>query len=169
MTAKTEGFVVKEYLKMNKKGMLILEKIVAMLPNIILFLVVAGVIGALVYMFLPKEKESPELKDLNRIAKEIEQLEKYDKNFLVPVGGKDYELVLFEKESDDSPPICNKKSCICLFDIRDNEFVLNDCKLFDDIGKKSEGGRYFVTSQITVKDKSEIAIGRDGDAISIIS
>ena len=113
-----------------KKGEVSFEALVKLIPHILITVGLLFILVMFVASFYAKQK-SPEEQDFQRIITELDEL--LDRSFVgnelsirVPVQAKSVlDMIMYPAE--DAPPICQKKSCVCLYQQKDGQ-IYPTCK-----------------------------------------
>lgn len=112
--------------------MTLLETLIITVVGIILFVALLWVLVGL-WNIVIKEKKTPAVNDLERVAKNIQQL---TPNSALPVpvlSGDDVSFVFYSQES--APASCNKNTCLCVHEaIKGKEKT--KCEVFPAITKQ---------------------------------
>ncbi len=100
---------------MSKRGEISLEALVKFIPH---FFLVVCLIAALVVVYqiaLPKEKSTPAIDDLDRVAMNIRQLspEEIAPVFTTTHG---HSFILYRKNHPDLPQSCGQQACLCVIE-----------------------------------------------------
>lgn len=120
----------------NKKGdMPTLEEIVKFIPHLLLAIVLLFVIMNF-YRSCVAETRTPQDVDFDRVIAEMKDLSNGE-SITVPISGKDYSMIVSEKNTSQSHWHCTEQTCICLY--KTSTSVSSDtpsrCEIFRDGGK----------------------------------
>src|SRR3989339_1944037 len=155
---------------MNKRGYeLTLEKLVVMIPKIIILVVLLILLFSLYNLITGKrEKDQGEL-DLKRIAREISLIG--DKGDIdVPIlAKKDFKLDILNAGNKYFE--CKEKACICVSIEKDGGYEPIKCETFSGFGEEKEEGKfYFVGSKsIEITKQKLLRIKREDNERKEIS
>lgn len=162
---------------MNKRGQtLSLKWLVEHIPVILVVIVLIAVLAAAILIFTSTPK-TPAEQDFQRITGEIDDLIKmpYTRplDITTPVIPLEpYKIVFYPSTDPDLPKRCQGTACICLYEVKENQYV-ETCKKYEKITPKCEtsqcGGICLETRQ-TIDlgpSKNTVAIVRNCNAIFI--
>ncbi|MBW2979882.1 hypothetical protein KY360_00515 [Candidatus Woesearchaeota archaeon] len=148
----------------NKKGVLIAwEKLIALIPQIIAFFILLGVIAVACSLFVIR---SPSLasRDLQRIAAEINKISQENEDIEVPVFGSNYNIAMWAKT--EGPDACGKEACICTYK---KNGVRIECIKFGYIVKQGDPGHYFENSGVEIGQSTERELRGDKTVVRIVN
>lgn len=149
----------------HKKGVLVAwEKLISLIPQIIAFFILLGIIVVACNLFVIK---SPSLasRDLERIAAEINKISQENEDIEVPIFGSNYNIAMYAK-TEEGTADCGKKACICAYK-KNGERI--ECIKFDHIVKPGGQGYYFENSGVEIGQSAEKGLRGDKTVVMIIN
>lgn len=132
---------------MNKRGYeLTLEKLVVMIPKIIMLVVLLYLLFSLYNLVTGKREKDQVEYDLTRIIREINVIGDKEEIDVPILAKKDFKLDILNAGNKYFE--CREKACICVSIEKDGGYELIKCETFSGFGEEKEEGKfYFVGSK----------------------